>query len=390
MSSEFLFTSESVSEGHPDKVADQISDAVLDACIVGDPMSRVAAETLCTTGLVVLAGEITTGANVDYIGLTRDVLKRIGYDNTEYGIDHRGCSVLVGYDKQSQDIAQGVDHAMDDELNLGAGDQGLMFGYACTETPTLMPAPIYYAHRLMERQSIVRKNGTLPFLRPDAKSQVTLRYRDGKPVSADTIVISSQHAPEMSDGTRMKPEFTEAIIEEIIRPVMPKDWLEGTKFLINPTGRFVVGGPQGDCGLTGRKIIVDTYGGYAPHGGGAFSGKDPTKVDRSAAYAARHIAKNIVAAGLAKRCEIQLAYAIGVARPVSLFIDTMGTGVVSDDQLAAAVDKLFDLRPNAIIQRLNLRRPIYRANCNYGHFGKADMPWEQLDYVNALRREILE
>lgn len=390
MSSEFLFTSESVSEGHPDKVADQISDAVLDACIAGDPMSRVAAETLCTTGLVVLAGEITTGANVDYIGLTRDVLKRIGYDNTEYGIDHRGCSVLVGYDKQSQDIAQGVDHAMDDELNLGAGDQGLMFGYACTETPTLMPAPIYYAHRLMERQSIVRKNGTLPFLRPDAKSQVTLRYRDGKPVSADTIVISSQHAPEMSDGTRMKPEFTEAIIEEIIRPVMPKDWLEGTKFLINPTGRFVVGGPQGDCGLTGRKIIVDTYGGYAPHGGGAFSGKDPTKVDRSAAYAARHIAKNIVAAGLAKRCEIQLAYAIGVARPVSLFIDTMGTGVVSDDQLAAAVDKLFDLRPNAIIQRLNLRRPIYRANCNYGHFGKADMPWEQLDYVNALRREILE
>ena len=390
MSSEFLFTSESVSEGHPDKVADQISDAVLDACIAGDPMSRVAAETLCTTGLVVLAGEITTGANVDYIGLTRDVLKRIGYDNTEYGIDHRGCSVLVGYDKQSQDIAQGVDHAMDDELNLGAGDQGMMFGYACTETPTLMPAPIYYAHRLMERQSIVRKNGTLPFLRPDAKSQVTLRYRDGKPVGADTIVISSQHAPEMSDGTRMKPEFTEAIIEEIIRPVMPKDWLEGTKFLINPTGRFVVGGPQGDCGLTGRKIIVDTYGGYAPHGGGAFSGKDPTKVDRSAAYAARHIAKNIVAAGLAKRCEIQLAYAIGVARPVSLFIDTMGTGVVSDDQLAAAVDKLFDLRPNAIIQRLNLRRPIYRANCNYGHFGKADMPWEQLDYVNALRREILE
>lgn len=390
MSSEFLFTSESVSEGHPDKVADQISDAVLDACIAGDPMSRVAAETLCTTGLVVLAGEITTGANVDYIGLTRDVLKRIGYDNTEYGIDHRGCSVLVGYDKQSQDIAQGVDHAMDDELNLGAGDQGLMFGYACTETPTLMPAPIYYAHRLMERQSIVRKNGTLPFLRPDAKSQVTLRYRDGKPVGADTIVISSQHAPEMSDGTRMKPEFTEAIIEEIIRPVMPKDWLEGTKFLINPTGRFVVGGPQGDCGLTGRKIIVDTYGGYAPHGGGAFSGKDPTKVDRSAAYAARHIAKNIVAAGLAKRCEIQLAYAIGVARPVSLFIDTMGTGVVADDKLAAAVDKLFDLRPNAIIQRLNLRRPIYRANCNYGHFGKADMPWEQLDYVNALRREILE
>ena len=360
MSSEFLFTSESVSEGHPDKVADQISDAVLDACIAGDPMSRVAAETLCTTGLVVLAGEITTGANVDYIGLTRDVLKRIGYDNTEYGIDHRGCSVLVGYDKQSQDIAQGVDHAMDDELNLGAGDQGLMFGYACTETPTLMPAPIYYAHRLMERQSIVRKNGTLPFLRPDAKSQVTLRYRDGKPVGADTIVISSQHAPEMSDGTRMKPEFTEAIIEEIIRPVMPKDWLEGTKFLINPTGRFVVGGPQGDCGLTGRKIIVDTYGGYCPHGG-----------------------------GLAKTCLVQVAYAIGVAEPMNITIITNGTGVISDEKIAELVRRNFDLRPRGIIKMLDLRRPIYSKTAAYGHFGREepDFTWERTDKAAILRAE---
>lgn len=389
MSSEFLFTSESVSEGHPDKVADQISDAVLDACIAGDPMSRVAAETLCTTGLVVLAGEITTGANVDYIGLTRDVLKRIGYDNTEYGIDHRGCSVLVGYDKQSQDIAQGVDHAMDDELNLGAGDQGLMFGYACTETPTLMPAPIYYAHRLMERQSIVRKNGTLPFLRPDAKSQVTLRYRDGKPVSADTIVISSQHAPEMSDGTRMKPEFTEAIIEEIIRPVMPKDWLEGTKFLINPTGRFVVGGPQGDCGLTGRKIIVDTYGGYCPHGGGAFSGKDPTKVDRSAAYACRYVAKNVVAARLAKTCLVQVAYAIGVAEPMNITIITNGTGVISDEKIAELVRRNFDLRPRGIIKMLDLRRPIYSKTAAYGHFGREepDFTWERTDKAAILRAE---
>lgn len=390
MASDYLFTSESVSEGHPDKVADQISDAVLDACLREDPLSRVAAETLCTTGLVVLAGEITTNANVDYIDLTRNVLKNIGYDNTEYGIDHKGCSVLVGYDKQSNDIAQGVNERNHDPLTQGAGDQGLMFGFACDETPTLMPAAIYYAHRLMQRQSEVRRNGLMPYLRPDAKSQVTLRYVDGRPVAADTIVLSTQHAPEWSDGLQMKPEFIEAVVENIIRPVMPVEWLKNTKFLVNPTGRFVVGGPKGDCGLTGRKIIVDTYGGSAPHGGGAFSGKDPTKVDRSAAYAARHIAKNIVAAGLAKRCEIQLAYAIGVARPVSLFIDTMGTGVVSDDQLAAAVDKLFDLRPNAIIQRLNLRRPIYRANCNYGHFGKADMPWEQLDYVNALRREILE
>ena len=314
MANDFLFTSESVSEGHPDKVADQISDAILDAILTQDPHSRVAAETLTNTGLVVLAGEITTGANVDYIQVARDTIKRIGYDNTEYGIDYKGCAVLVAFDKQSQDIAQGVDSASDDELNTGAGDQGLMFGYACDETPELMPAPIYYAHRLVERQAQLRKDGRLPFLRPDAKSQVTMRYVDGKPHSIDTVVLSTQHSPDQSEtATQMKASFTEAIIEEIIKPVLPNEWLKDTKFLINPTGRFVVGGPQGDCGLTGRKIIVDTYGGACPHGGGAFSGKDPTKVDRSAAYAARYVAKNIVAAGLARQCQIQVAYAIGVA-----------------------------------------------------------------------------
>lgn len=389
MASEYLFTSESVSEGHPDKVADQISDAVLDACIEQDSLSRVAAETLCTTGLVVLAGEITTNANVDYIDLARGVLKRIGYDNTEYGIDHKGCAVLVGYDKQSQDIKQGVDKACDDELNLGAGDQGLMFGFACTETPTLMPAPIYYAHQLMQRQSLVRKNGTLPFLRPDAKSQVTLRYRDGIPVAADTIVISSQHAPEMSLGSKMKPEFNEAIIEEIIRPVMPAEWLKDTKFLINPTGRFVVGGPQGDCGLTGRKIIVDTYGGYCPHGGGAFSGKDPTKVDRSAAYACRYVAKNIVAAGLATYCLVQVSYAIGVAEPMNITVFTRGTGVVSDAKLAELVRANFDLRPRGIIKMLDLRRPIYSKTAAYGHFGREEpeFTWEKTDKAATLRAQ---
>ena len=389
MASEYLFTSESVSEGHPDKVADQISDAVLDACIEQDSLSRVAAETLCTTGLVVLAGEITTNANVDYIDLARGVLKRIGYDNTEYGIDHKGCAVLVGYDKQSQDIKQGVDKACDDELNLGAGDQGLMFGFACTETPTLMPAPIYYAHQLMQRQSLVRKNGTLPFLRPDAKSQVTLRYRDGVPVAADTIVISSQHAPEMSLGSKMKPEFNEAIIEEIIRPVMPAEWLKDTKFLINPTGRFVVGGPQGDCGLTGRKIIVDTYGGYCPHGGGAFSGKDPTKVDRSAAYACRYVAKNIVAAGLATYCLVQVSYAIGVAEPMNITVFTRGTGVVSDAKLAELVRANFDLRPRGIIKMLDLRRPIYSKTAAYGHFGREEpeVTCEKTDKAETLRAQ---
>jgi S-adenosylmethionine synthetase len=286
MTKEFLFTSESVSEGHPDKVADQISDSVLDAILAQDPKGRVAAETLCSTGLVVLAGEITTHANVDYIGVARETIKRIGYDNTEFGIDHKGCAVMVCYDKQSPDIAQGVDHAQDDPLNQGAGDQGLMFGYACDETPVLMPAPIYYAHRLVERQAMLRKDGRMPFLRPDAKSQVTMKYVDGKPSEIDTVVLSSQHSPDMSDGQHMKKEFIEAVVEQIIKPVLPKELLKNTKYLVNPTGRFVVGGPQGDCGLTGRKIIVDTYGGSAPHGGGAFSGKDPSKVDRSAAYAA--------------------------------------------------------------------------------------------------------
>ncbi len=389
MASDYLFTSESVSEGHPDKVADQISDAVLDACLREDPLSRVAAETLCTTGLVVLAGEITTNANVDYIDLTRNVLKNIGYDNTEYGIDHKGCSVLVGYDKQSNDIAQGVNERNHDPLTQGAGDQGLMFGFACDETPTLMPAAIYYAHRLMQRQSEVRRNGLMPYLRPDAKSQVTLRYVDGRPVAADTIVLSTQHAPEWSDGLQMKPEFIEAVIENIIRPVMPVEWLKNTKFLVNPTGRFVVGGPKGDCGLTGRKIIVDTYGGACPHGGGAFSGKDPTKVDRSAAYACRYVAKNIVAAGLAKRCQVQVAYAIGVAEPMNITVLTQGTGVISDEQIAELVRKNFDLRPGGIIEMLDLRRPIYSKTAVYGHFGREEpeFTWEKTDKAADLREQ---
>jgi S-adenosylmethionine synthetase len=387
VANDYLFTSESVSEGHPDKVSDQISDAILDAIFAQDPLSRVAAETLCNTGLVVLAGEITTQANVDYIQVARDTIKRIGYDNTEYGIDHKGCAVLVAYDKQSNDIAQGVDRASDDYLNIGAGDQGLMFGYACDETPELMPAPIYYAHRLVERQAQLRKDGRLPFLRPDAKSQVTMRYVDGKPHSVDTVVLSSQHAPEMSLGDKMKPEFYEAVIEEIIKPVLPKEWLKDTKYLVNPTGRFVVGGPQGDCGLTGRKIIVDTYGGACPHGGGAFSGKDPTKVDRSAAYAARYVAKNIVAAGLAKQCQIQVAYAIGVARPMNVTVYTEGTGVIPDDQIAALVNEYFDLRPKGIIQMLDLLRPIYAKTAAYGHFGREEpeFTWERTDKAQALR-----
>jgi len=313
--SEFLFTSESVSEGHPDKVSDQISDSVLDAILTQDPRSRVAAETLCATGLVVLAGEITTHAEVDYIQVARDAIRRIGYDNGDYGIDYKSCAVLVGYGKQSPDIAQGVDRAQDDNLDQGAGDQGMMFGYACDETPELMPAPIYYAHRLVERQAMVRKDGRLAWLRPDAKSQVTMKYVDGKPAEIDTVVLSTQHAAEMSDGAKMKKEAIEAVIEMIVKPVLPKEWLKNTKYLVNPTGRFVIGGPQGDSGLTGRKIIVDTYGGACPHGGGAFSGKDPTKVDRSAAYAARYVAKNVVAAGLARQCTVQVSYAIGVARP---------------------------------------------------------------------------
>jgi S-adenosylmethionine synthetase len=388
VSNDFLFTSESVSEGHPDKVADQISDAILDAILAQDPVSRVAAETLTNTGLVVLAGEITTQANVDYIQVARDTIKRIGYDNTEYGIDHKGCAVLVAYDKQSNDIAQGVDRASDDYLNIGAGDQGLMFGYACDETPELMPAPIYYAHRLVERQAQLRKDGRLPFLRPDAKSQVTMRYVDGKPHSIDTVVLSTQHSPDQSESaTKMKASFTEAIIEELVKPVLPKEWLQNTRYLINPTGRFVIGGPQGDCGLTGRKIIVDTYGGACPHGGGAFSGKDPTKVDRSAAYAARYVAKNVVAAGLARQCQVQVAYAIGVAKPMNVTVYTEGTGVIPDDKIAELVNAHFDLRPKGIIQMLDLLRPIYEKTAAYGHFGREEpeFTWERTDKAQALR-----
>ena len=390
MANDFLFTSESVSEGHPDKVSDQISDAILDAILAQDPHARVAAETLCNTGLVVLAGEITAkpGVNVDYIQVARDTIKRIGYDNTDYGIDYKGCAVLVAYDKQSSDIAQGVDHASDDHLNTGAGDQGLMFGYACNETPELMPAPIYYAHRLMERQAQLRKDGRLPFLRPDAKSQVTMRYVDGKPHSIDTVVLSTQHHPDQSESaTKMKASFNEAIIEEIIKPVLPKEWLQNTRYLINPTGRFVIGGPQGDCGLTGRKIIVDTYGGACPHGGGAFSGKDPSKVDRSAAYAARYVAKNIVAAGIARQCQIQVAYAIGVAQPMNITVYTEGTGVIPDEKIAELVREHFDLRPKGIIQMLDLLRPIYEKTAAYGHFGREEpeFSWEKTDKAAALR-----
>jgi S-adenosylmethionine synthetase len=382
MSTEYFFTSESVSEGHPDKVADQISDAILDAILEQDPRSRVAAETLCNTGLVVLAGEITTTANVDYIKVARDTIKRIGYDNTDYGIDYKGCAVMVCYDKQSPDIAQGVDEGKGLDLDQGAGDQGLMFGYACDETPELMPAAIYYSHRIVERQAQIRKDGRLPWLRPDAKSQVTLKYVDGKPVSIDTIVLSTQHAPEMEHK-----QIEEAAIESIIKPVVPKEWLKDTRYLINPTGRFVIGGPQGDCGLTGRKIIVDTYGGAAPHGGGAFSGKDPTKVDRSAAYAGRYVAKNIVAAGLASRCQIQISYAIGIAKPTSVMVTTFGTGKISDEKIAALVSEHFDLRPKGIVQMLDLLRPIYQKTAAYGHFGREEpeFTWERTDKAAALK-----
>ena len=387
---EYLFTSESVSEGHPDKVADQISDAILDAILEQDPTARVAAETLCTTGTVMLAGEISTTANVDYTKIVRDTLKRIGYDDSSYGIDHKGCAVLVAYDKQSPDIAQGVDKAQDDPLEKGAGDQGLMFGYSCDETDALMPAPIYYAHRLVEQQSLMRRTGEMPYLRPDAKSQVTMRYVDGRPVSVETVVLSTQHAPEMSEGDKMKPEFVQAVIDKIVRPVFPPEMLKDTKFLINPTGRFVVGGPQGDTGLTGRKIIVDTYGGYSRHGGGAFSGKDPSKVDRSAAYATRWVAKNIVAAGLAKQCEVQVAYAIGVAKPVSIMVDTFGTGTVADEKIEQAVEKVFDLTPAAIIRDLGLRKPIYRKLAAYGHMGREDLgvKWENTDRVDELKAAV--
>ncbi|WP_114636211.1 methionine adenosyltransferase [Polynucleobacter necessarius] len=383
MANDYFFTSESVSEGHPDKVADQISDSILDAILAQDPTARVAAETLCNTGLVVLAGEITTNANVDYIQVARNTLREIGYDNTAYGIDYKGCAVLVAYDKQSPDIAHGVDKAHDDGLDQGAGDQGLMFGYACDETAELMPLPIHLSHRLVERQSQLRRDGRLNWLRPDAKSQVTLRYVDGKPNSIDTVVLSTQHDEDIA-----LEKLREAVIEEIIKPVLPKHLIKGAiNFLVNSTGRFVIGGPQGDCGLTGRKIIVDTYGGAAPHGGGAFSGKDPSKVDRSAAYAGRYVAKNVVAAGLASKCLIQISYAIGVAKPTSVMVSTFGTGKISDEKIAQLVSEHFDLRPKGMVKMLNLLRPIYRKTAAYGHFGREEpeFTWEQTDKAAALR-----
>jgi S-adenosylmethionine synthetase len=383
--SDFLFTSESVSEGHPDKVADQISDAILDAILAQDKHGRVAAETLVATGLVVMAGQITTRANISYGEIARDVVKRIGYDSSEIGFDYRTCAVLTAFDKQSPDIAQGVDEGKGLDLEQGAGDQGLMYGFACDETPQLMPVPIYYAHRLMERHAELRKDGRLPWLRPDAKSQVTVRYVNGKPTQVETVVISTQHHPDVTHD-----QIEQAVIEEIVKPVFPKHMLRAdTKYLINPTGRFVIGGPMGDTGLTGRKIIVDTYGGYSRHGGGAFSGKDPSKVDRSAAYAARHVAKNIVAAGLARKCEVQVAYAIGIARPVSVLVDTFGTGKIADDKIAQLVEKHFDLRPKGIIQALDLLRPIYLKTAAYGHFGRdePEFTWEATDKAAALKAD---
>ena len=383
--SDFLFTSESVSEGHPDKIADQISDAVLDAILTQDKHGRVAAETMVATGLVMMAGQVTTEARIDYADIARDIIKRIGYDSSDVGFDYRTCAVLTAFDRQSPDIAQGVNEGTGMDLEQGAGDQGLMYGFACDETPQLMPMPIFYAHRLMERQSELRKDGRLPWLRPDAKSQVSVRYVDGKPHHIDTVVISTQHSPDISHEP-----LTEAVIEEIVKPVLPRNMItKDTRYLINPTGRFVIGGPMGDTGLTGRKIIVDTYGGYSRHGGGAFSGKDPSKVDRSAAYAARYVAKNIVAAGLARKCEIQVAYAIGVARPVSVLVDTFGTGKISDDKLAKLVEKHFDLRPKAIVQSLDLLRPIYTKTAAYGHFGRdePEFTWENTDKAAALRAD---
>ncbi len=382
---EYLFTSESVSEGHPDKVADQISDGVLDAILSQDPYARVACETLVNTGLVVLAGEITTSAVVDYAQVARDTIKRIGYDESAGGFDYRSCAVLTAIDKQSPDIAQGVNEGQGLDPDQGAGDQGLMFGFACDETPQLMPAPIYFAHRLMQRQAEVRKDGRLPWLRPDAKSQVTFRYVDGKPVSVDAVVLSTQHAADIEYHT-----LTEAVIDEIIKPVIPDHMLtKDTKYFINPTGRFVIGGPMGDSGLTGRKIIVDTYGGAAHHGGGAFSGKDPSKVDRSAAYAGRYVAKNIVAAGLATKCEVQVAYAIGIAKPVSLMVNTFGTGKISDDIIVALILQHFDLRPKGIVLALDLLRPIYAKTAAYGHFGRdePEFSWENTDKADALRAD---
>ena len=381
--SEYLFTSESVSEGHPDKVSDQISDAVLDAILTQDTNARVACETLCSTGLIVMSGEITTNASVDYNVIARETIKHIGYTSSDIGFDASTCAVLTAFNKQSPDIAQGVNRTKEQEVDQGAGDQGLMFGYACDETPQLMPMPIYYAHRLMERQAELRRSGRLTWLRPDAKSQVSVSYKNGKPQGVETVVISTQHHPDITHVA-----LTEAVIEEIIKPVIPKKMLNvDTRYLVNPTGRFVVGGPMGDCGLTGRKIIVDTYGGAAHHGGGAFSGKDPSKVDRSAACAGRYVAKNIVAAGIASRCEVQIAYAIGVARPVSLMVETFGTGKIPDIKIAKLIEKNFDLRPRAIIHSLNLLRPIYLKTAAYGHFGRDDpeFTWEATDKAAQLQ-----
>lgn len=392
-SPQLLFTSESVTEGHPDKICDQVSDAVLDACLEQDPRSRVACEVATKTGYVMLLGEITTQANINYDDLVRQVVCEIGYDSSDKGMDGNSCGVLVAIAKQSGDIAMGVDQALEAKAgemtaeeveNIGAGDQGMMFGYACNETPTLMPMPIYLAHKLALRLTEVRKDGTLPWLRPDGKTQVTVEYRFGKPVRVDTVLVSTQHAPEISQD-----EIKAAVKEHIIYPVIPAELLDGTeKIFVNPTGRFVIGGPQGDAGVTGRKIIVDTYGGMGRHGGGAFSGKDPTKVDRSAAYAARWAAKNVVAAGLAERCEIQVAYAIGVAHPLSVNVETFGTGNLPDEQIAALILENFDLRPGAIIRDLDLRRPIYRQIAAYGHFGRddLDLPWENTDRAQTLRQ----
>ena len=384
MSTYNVFTSESVSEGHPDKMADQISDAVLDAIIKDDPHSRVAVETMVKTGMTIIAGEVRTNTYVDLEEVVRNVITGIGYDNSDVGFDGNTCAVLNAIGKQSNDIAQGVDAA--ENKDIGAGDQGLMFGYATNETDVLMPAPIYYSHLLVKRQAEVRKNGTLPWLRPDAKSQVTLRYDQGKPVAIDAVVLSTQHSPDISLA-----DLQEAVRAEIIEPILPAEWLHaGTQYHINPTGQFIIGGPVGDCGLTGRKIIVDTYGGMAHHGGGAFSGKDPTKVDRSAAYAGRYVAKNIVAAGLADRCEIQVSYAIGVSEPTSISIDTYGTGKLSDDEIVNLVREHFDLRPRGLIEMLDLRRPIYQPTAAYGHFGREEenFTWEKTDKVALLKKAL--
>lgn len=391
MPKKILFTSESVTEGHPDKIADQISDAILDAIFDQDPNGRVACETIVTTGQAHVFGEISTTAKIDISRIIRKTIKDIGYTDGRYGFDSETCAILISLDEQSPDIAMGVDHSFEaknkqaDNYDIGAGDQGMMFGYACNETPEYLPLPIAYAHRLSRRLADVRKTGILPYLRPDGKTQVTVEYDDGKPVRVDTIVISTQHNPEIEQETIHKD-----VIHHVVQSVIPEKFIdENTKYLINPTGRFVIGGPQGDAGLTGRKIIVDTYGGMARHGGGAFSGKDPTKVDRSAAYAARYVAKNIVAAGIADKCEIQLAYAIGVARPVSIFVDTFGTGKIDDAKIVSLIEKNFELRPAGIIDMLNLRQPIYKQTASYGHFGRTDidLPWERLDKADSLKEQ---